>query len=588
MFEILFVLGALLLFGFFGHWLFQRTRIPEPVILIAFGFLFGEIGLLWLAPGGISPELIMSLAPPFGAIAIVFFLFEAGISLNLQDVIKQLSFSTVFGLANILLSFCICAAALFFGFNWSFEAAILAAALLAGPSALSINAMLDRFPATSKTRGVLHLEGMLSTLVTPVLAMAVLHYVSSAAEPSRLIQSVAYSFAFSLLLGAVVGVAWINILKRFKIEKFAYGLTMALMLILFFVDFAMTNIGVVAVTFAGIVVGNYGRVSGLLKVKWDYYFDEEFLAPEREIMMFIKTFFFAYIGLALSASKITWPVVLVGSVLALGLLAARLVSVYFSRFFKRHLFYKEDFVLSTMMSRGILNAALAVFVLLPTYAVPLDFSLPAVFIAIVASMLITTIAINYYERAYRKTLLFRKEIELKNGFKATIRAATSDDLGPLKKFINELVGEGALIGFDRRIKNENDLEVIQKELEKANRGDSIFWVAESEGKMIARVKAEKMPFSERNNVELSIYIAKDFRGAGLGKKMFEMLIEKAKQDLEPKNIYLSVFTKNKPAISLYKSLGFKVIGKFPQWGQLGNKYLDEYYMAYAPKKGKKQ
>jgi RimJ/RimL family protein N-acetyltransferase len=227
-------------------------------------------------------------------------------------------------------------------------------------------------------------------------------------------------------------------------------------------------------------------------------------------------------------------------------------------------------------------------VLLPTYSVPSDFSLQTVFIAIVASMLITTAAINYYERAYRKTLLFRKEIELKNGSLATMRAATSDDLGLLKKFINELVGEGALIAFDRRIKNENDLEVLQKDLEKANRGDSIFWVAEAGGKLIARVKAEKMPLIERNNVELSIYIAKEFRGMGLGKKMFEMLIERAKQEFEPKNIYLSVFSKNKPAIALYKSLGFKVIGKFPQWGHLGNEYLDEYYMIYAPKKEKKK
>jgi len=74
-----------------------------------------------------------------------------------------------------------------------------------------------------------------------------------------------YSFAFSLLLGAIAGILWINIIERFKIEKFAYGLTMALMFILFFVDFALTSIGVVAITVAGIVVGNYGRISGLLR-----------------------------------------------------------------------------------------------------------------------------------------------------------------------------------------------------------------------------------------------------------------------------------------------------------------------------------
>jgi len=229
-----------------------------------------------------------------------------------------------------------------------------------------------------------------------------------------------------------------------------------------------------------------------------------------------------------------------------------------------------------------MNAALAVFVFLPGYSAPPDFSAPVIFIAIFASMLVTSLSMIYFEHAYRKTMLFSTEVILRDGRKAVVRAVTADDLGLLKNFINELVSEGAMIVYDRRIRNEGDMGVLEDDLAKANSGDSIYWVALVDGKMIGRVKAERKSLRERNNVELSIYLSKGFRGLGLGSAMLKMMIGQAYRLLAPKNIFLSVYSKNEPAIRLYRKLGFKLVGKFPKWGQFGSEYIDVYYMVYSP------
>jgi len=583
-FEILFLLGGVLLLGFAGNKLFQRTLIPEPVILILAGFLFGEIGIYWLAPQGVTATTILSFAPLLAALAVVFFLFDAGMSFDVPEVFRKITFSTAFSLACILATGVLTAAALFYGLRLSLESSLLIAALVSGSSALSVNAMLDLFPASKATRNTLKTEGILAAMLMPLAFVAVLRHFGLSAASEQPWQAVFYSLAFSVVFGAVVGLVWASALRRFKVKNYSYVATMALMLVLFFVDYKITGVGMIAVLFAGIAVGNYGRVAKLVDGKGDYELGEEFLAPARELIMLVKTVFLAYVGLSLSALKPPFDSLIVGVLLVACILLARFAVVNAAAAFKKRDVGKEGLILAAVAPRGILNATIALFALIPAFGAPPDFDISAVLIAVLLSMLASAAAAHTYEKAYRKTLLFRAEVALKNGKTAVVRAANFDDIPALKKFINELVAEGALIVFDRRLKNEGDFEVLRSDIEKSNRGESVFWIAELDGAVIARAKAQKMELRERDNVELSIYVAKNFRRLGLGKKMLKMIIGKAKEDLQPKNVFLSVYTKNAPAIKLYKTLGFEVAGKLPEWGRFGNEFFDEYFMVYKPKK----
>lgn len=75
-----------------------------------------------------------------------------------------------------------------------------------------------------------------------------------------------------------------------------------------------------------------------------------------------------------------------------------------------------------------------------------------------------------------------------------------------------------------------------------------------------------------------IYVRRSYRGKGTGKKILNTLL----QDLQSKKgiikANLNVNTRQIPAVSLYKSLGFKIVGRLHKERKNGDRYEDEYLM----------
>ncbi len=74
-------------------------------------------------------------------------------------------------------------------------------------------------------------------------------------------------------------------------------------------------------------------------------------------------------------------------------------------------------------------------------------------------------------------------------------------------------------------------------------------------------------------VDISIYIRRDMRGRGLGKKLLSYLIEIAKEQGFHK-IVLSTFDFNKLGQRLYLSTGFRKVGTYINQGILDGKWID--------------
>ena len=111
----------------------------------------------------------------------------------------------------------------------------------------------------------------------------------------------------------------------------------------------------------------------------------------------------------------------------------------------------------------------------------------------------------------------------------------------------------------------------------------ICWVVEHQNKIVGRAVAEKMPRRERDNVSLSFYISKAFRGAGLGTLLIRMIIKEGMRVFRPHNLYLTVYSDNRSAIKLYEREGFQKTGVLPGWMKHNEQYLDRIYMVYRPK-----
>lgn len=77
----------------------------------------------------------------------------------------------------------------------------------------------------------------------------------------------------------------------------------------------------------------------------------------------------------------------------------------------------------------------------------------------------------------------------------------------------------------------------------------------------------------RYTVEHSVYVHKNHRGAGIGKKMMIELIEKAR-GLGKHVMVAGIAADNTGSIALHEKLGFKNVGRLPQVGAKFGKWLD--------------
>ncbi|MDP4172175.1 MAG: GNAT family N-acetyltransferase, partial [Bacillota bacterium] len=91
------------------------------------------------------------------------------------------------------------------------------------------------------------------------------------------------------------------------------------------------------------------------------------------------------------------------------------------------------------------------------------------------------------------------------------------------------------------------------------------------------VKEQKLKLKHRASI-FAMYVTPAKRGCGVAKCLIEHAINKAKENHEIEQLYLSVTATNEAAKKLYSSFGFEAYGHDKRALKVNNKYLDEDYM----------
>jgi L-amino acid N-acyltransferase YncA len=77
--------------------------------------------------------------------------------------------------------------------------------------------------------------------------------------------------------------------------------------------------------------------------------------------------------------------------------------------------------------------------------------------------------------------------------------------------------------------------------------------------------------------DFSVYVERDWRGRGVGHRLLEALITRAR-DLGYHKLVLAAFPFNAAGITLYRRLGFVEVGVYREQGQLDGKWVDVVVM----------
>ncbi len=191
---------------------------------------------------------------------------------------------------------------------------------------------------------------------------------------------------------------------------------------------------------------------------------------------------------------------------------------------------------------------------------------------------------------YKKVNLIVRHMETKTfgDKKITIREFQKSDLKNIKKFLeynNSFTENDKLLTVGKvSAKEEKDFlsGVAKRQKEKTG----IYLIAEHSGKIIGSTDIDLGKRREKHVGDFGIKIRDGYRGMGLGKYLMAEVMKLSMKQLKPtpKIFHLQVFASNKPAIALYKKMGFKIVAKIPKVREYKGKLVDEIVMLKFIKK----
>lgn len=313
---LLATIGGIIFLGYFGSLLFQRTRIPDILILIAAGVVLGPVTHV------ADTAFFASLTPFFAALALVIMLFDGGINLSFGRVASELGRAVSFTLVGFVAAVALAAGAAI-AFGWPLVPALILGAIIGGTSSSAV-ILLDKMRGDDRAKTVLKLDAAFTDALCVIVTIALIEItLSHAATLTDVGSALVGAFSIAAVVGLAAAVAWFSVLRRIKGAGFDYLLTLAAVFIIYaFVEGVRGN-GAVAVLVFGLGLSNAQSISKRLGGKADYCLDDSIPKFHAEVSFFVKTFFLVYLGLLLDYAKLDAMLVAFALILTAAIILAR-------------------------------------------------------------------------------------------------------------------------------------------------------------------------------------------------------------------------------------------------------------------------
>ncbi len=409
--NVLFLFFSLVfLIAFFGNLFFKKTRFSDISILLIIGFLLSNV-LNIVTENQIT--VLKTMAPFFGSLALIIIVFEGGLHLNFYKVVKEIGKATLFTTIVFIITVLLSSTLLLLVFNIPFLYGLLIGSAIGGVSSAVIIPLILKSKSKEETKTLLTLESAITDslcIIIFIIIFEIIVYQKSNIQFA--FQNLLSAYAIATVIGIIAGIFWIKVLRDFNvIKEYNYLLTLSfLFLVYLLIEYAKGN-GTFGVLVFGLVLGNSNDILKIFKMKVlsieNVVSLRQVYKFQSEITLFIKAFFFIYLGLILDLSAVDFNVILIVVALLLIVIISRALSVYI--FSKDKIISKDKNYLLALHARGLAAAVLATYAisnnLVNEYTLII---LPIVFLIIFLTNISTTIMFFFTDKQRIK------EIESKN------------------------------------------------------------------------------------------------------------------------------------------------------------------------------
>lgn len=354
MYEVFFILGAVLILGYITSQIFERTKIPDVLMLMFVGMLLGPILHIVSIEGPIS-----TLAPFIGALALIIILFDGGLNLNLFRVLTALTKAAGFTVLVFVLSVVFLGIFMHLVFGWTYLEGLLLGAVLGGTSSAMVIPIISKLSMSEDSKVILSLESAITDALCIVVAISLIEILSLGVVNLRdTAGTLASAFSTSGVIAVIFAILWIGLINKLYIKEVKYSLTLAVVFILYSIVELVRGNGAIAVLVFALLLSNFNELAKRFRIKGKFELDTSVRAFQVEVTFFVRTFFFIFIGLMFNIDALNFNTITLAWVIFLILIIARIIGVKALIVSDKRIAPFEKSIIS-MMPRGLAAAVLA-------------------------------------------------------------------------------------------------------------------------------------------------------------------------------------------------------------------------------------
>ena len=304
--QLLLLVSSTLIISYISTYFYSKTKIPDVIWVLALGIILGPV------LGYFNKDLFLSISPLMSTLALSIILFEAGINLDINALLKSISKATILSVSTIFSVIIVLGYSLshLYPAQFSLLEGMLLGAMIGGTSTVAVFSVLDQLdtilPNIESTRIILMMESVISD---PICIISSITLIRMILQPEVSIfdgmKDIFFTFILSSALGLLMGQMWSEMLDRLRGRRFNYIMTLALLWPAYIIAENLIGEGggpMAALTF-GLMINNYSYITRKIGVNRNLRIDKKKLQEfHEEITFFIKAFFFVYVGLIVTIS----------------------------------------------------------------------------------------------------------------------------------------------------------------------------------------------------------------------------------------------------------------------------------------------
>lgn len=350
--------STILLLGllyFVAHFLsntFDRSRIPDVLVLIVIGIFAGPVF------GWTSPASFGNVGRVLTTVALAVILFESGTTLNVGDIVRSARSTVQVALVTAGLTVAVVGLLSWLVLDIGFTGALLIGTIASGTSAAVVIPMVKVLKVKERAGTVMILESALTDVTCIVFTFAVLNAaLQGEVHVGLMIGQTLSSLIFAAVIGVGGGIGWLLIWEKVREFPTTTFTTLASAFVLYGLAELLGFAGAIAVLAYGITLSNHEQFglskwfkerpfSGVTPLESDFY---------KEIVFLLKTFFFVYLGISMQFADARLFALAVALILLLIGLRGGLMTFILPRTIAR----RDVAVIAVMIPKGLAAAVLA-------------------------------------------------------------------------------------------------------------------------------------------------------------------------------------------------------------------------------------